>query len=247
MMSNLKNKIIVVTGGSGLLGTAMINDLKLKGATALNFEVNQLDDLNEGIIGCDVTNEISVKRALDLIIDKFGRIDGWVNNAYPRTADWGNKFEEVSLKSWQKNVDFQLNSVFLCAQKVLEIMKNQKRGAMVNMASIYGILGPDFSVYKGTEMTMPAAYAAIKGGVVNFTRYLASYYAPYGVRINCVSPGGIFNNQNDVFVKQYESKVPMGRMGRSQEIAGPVSFLLSDESSYISGHNLLVDGGWAAI
>jgi len=247
MMSNLKGKIIVVTGGSGLLGTAMINDLKLKGATALNFEVNQLDDLNEGIIGCDVTNEISVKRALDLIIDKFGRIDGWVNNAYPRTADWGNKFEEVSLKSWQKNVDFQLNSVFVCAQKVLEIMKNQKRGAMVNMASIYGILGPDFSVYKGTEMTMPAAYAAIKGGVVNFTRYLASYYAPYGVRINCVSPGGIFNNQNDVFVKQYESKVPMGRMGRSQEIAGPVSFLLSDESSYISGHNLLVDGGWAAI
>jgi len=247
-MSNLKGKIIVVTGGSGLLGTAMINDLKLKGATALNFEVNQLDDLNEGIIGCDVTNEISVKRALDLIIDKFGRIDGGgVNNAYPRTADWGNKFEEVSLKSWQKNVDFQLNSVFVCAQKVLEIMKNQKRGAMVNMASIYGILGPDFSVYKGTEMTMPAAYAAIKGGVVNFTRYLASYYAPYGVRINCVSPGGIFNNQNDVFVKQYESKVPMGRMGRSQEIAGPVSFLLSDESSYISGHNLLVDGGWAAI
>jgi len=246
-MSNLKNKIIVVTGGSGLLGTAMINDLKLKGATALNFEVNQLDDLNEGIIGCDVTNEISVKRALDLIIDKFGRIDGWVNNAYPRTADWGNKFEEVSLKSWQKNVDFQLNSVFLCAQKVLEIMKNQKRGAMVNMASIYGILGPDFSVYKGTAMTMPAAYSAIKGGVVNFTRYLASYYAAYGVRVNCVSPGGIFNNQNDVFVKQYENKVPMGRLGKPKEVAGPVSFLLSDESSYITGHNLMVDGGWAVI
>ena len=247
MMSNLKNKIIVVTGGSGLLGTAMINDLKLKGATALNFEVNQLDDLNEGIIGCDVTNEISVKRALDLIIDKFGRIDGWVNNAYPRTADWGNKFEEVSLKSWQKNVDFQLNSVFLCAQKVLEIMKNQKRGAMVNMASIYGILGPDFSVYKGTAMTMPAAYSAIKGGVVNFTRCLASYYAAYGVRVNCVSPGGIFNNQNDVFVKQYENKVPMGRLGKPKEVAGPVSFLLSDESSYITGHNLMVDGGWAVI
>ena len=246
-MSNLKNKIIVVTGGSGLLGTSMINDLKLKGATALNFEVNQLDDLNEGIIGCDVTNEISVKRALDLIIDKFGRIDGWVNNAYPRTADWGNKFEEVSLKSWQKNVDFQLNSVFLCAQKVLEIMKNQKRGAMVNMASIYGILGPDFSVYKGTAMTMPAAYSAIKGGVVNFTRYLASYYAAYGVRVNCVSPGGIFNNQNDVFVKQYENKVPMGRLGKPKEVAGPVSFLLSDESSYITGHNLMVDGGWAVI
>jgi len=247
MMSNLKDKIIVVTGGSGLLGTAMINDLKLKGATVLNFEVNQLDDLNDGVIGCDVTNEISVKRALDLIIDKFGRIDGWVNNAYPRTSDWGDKFEEISVESWQKNVDFQINSVFICAQKVLEIMKQQERGSLVNVASIYGVVGPDFSVYKGTGMTMPAAYSAIKGGVVNFTRYLASYYAPFGVRVNCVSPGGVFNDQNDIFVKQYENKVPMGRMGKPKEVAGPVSFLLSDESSYVTGHNMLVDGGWAAI
>ena len=246
-MSNLKGKIIVVTGGSGLLGTAMINDLKLKGATVLNFEGNQLDNLNEGIIGCDVTNEISVKRALDLIIDKFGRIDGWVNNAYPRTSDWGDKFEEISVESWQKNVDFQMNSVFICAQKVLEIMKQQGRGSLVNIASIYGVVGPDFSVYKGTGMTMPAAYSAIKGGVVNFTRYLASYYAPFGVRVNCVSPGGVFNDQNDIFVKQYENKVPMGRMGKPKEVAGPVSFLLSDESSYVTGHNMLVDGGWAAI
>jgi len=247
MMSNLKDKIIVVTGGSGLLGTAMINDLKLKGATVLNFEVNQLDDLNDGVIGCDVTNEISVKRALDLIIDKFGRIDGWVNNAYPRTSDWGDKFEEISVESWQKNVDFQINSVFICAQKVLEIMKQQERGSLVNVASIYGVVGPDFSVYKGTGMTMPAAYSAIKGGVVNFTRYLASYYAPFGVRVNCVSPGGVFNDQNDIFVKQYGNKVPMGRMGKPKEVAGPVSFLLSDESSYVTGHNLMVDGGWTAI
>ena len=246
-MSNLKDKIIVVTGGSGQLGTAMVNDLRIKGATAINFEINQSDDLIQGGIQCDVTSEVSVKRALDLILKKYGRIDGWVNNAYPRTADWGSKFEEISVESWQKNVDFQLNSVFICAQKVLEIMKNQKIGSMVNIASIYGILGPDFSVYKGTEMTMPAAYSAIKGGVVNFTRYLASYYAAYGVRVNCVSPGGIFNDQNNIFVKQYENKVPMGRLGKPKEVAGPVSFLLSDESSYITGHNLIVDGGWTAI
>ena len=199
-----------------------------------------------GVIQCDVTNEASVKRALDLILEKHGRIDGWVNNAYPRTADWGTKFEEISVESWQKNVDFQLNSVFI-AQKVLQIMKQQKIGAMVNVASIYGILGPDFSVYKGTEMTMPAAYSAIKGGVINFTRYLASYYAPYGVRVNSVSPGGIFNNQNNIFVEQYENKVPMGRLGKPKEVAEPVSFLLSDESSYITGHNLMVDGGWTVI
>ena len=247
MMSNLKEKIIVVTGGSGQLGTAMVNDLRVRGATAINFEINQSDDLIQGVIQCDVTSEVSVKRALDLILEKYGRIDGWINNAYPRTADWGNKFEEISVESWQKNVDIQLNSVFICAQKVLEIMKNQKTGSMVNIASIYGILGPDFSVYKGTEMTMPAAYSAIKGGVVNFTRYLASYYAAYGVRVNCVSPGGIFNDQNNIFVKQYENKVPVGRLGKPKEVAGPVSFLLSDESSYVTGHNLMVDGGWSCI
>ena len=162
----------------------------------------------------------------------YGITDGGVKNAYPRTADWGNKFEEISVESWQKNVDFQLSSLFICAQKVLEIMKNQKSGIMVNIASIYGILGPEFTVYKDTKMMMPAAYAAIKGVVVNFTRYLASYYAPYGVHVNYVSPGGIFNYQNDIFVTQYEDKVLMGRMVKPKEVAGPVSFLLSDESSY---------------
>ena len=240
----MKDKIMVVTGGSGLLGAAMIKDLKRKGATVFNLEINQLDNLNEDVIECDVTNEISIQRALDLITEEFGRIDGWVNNAYPRTADWGNKFEEISIESWKQNVDFQLNSAFICSQKVLEIMKNQKSGSLVNIGSTYGVVGPDFSVYRGTEMTMPAAYAAIKGGIVNFTRYLACYYASYGVRVNCISPGGIFNDQNAIFVRQYENKVPMGRMGKPKEIAGPVSFLLSDESSYITGHNMLVDGGW---
>ena len=105
-MSNLKEKIIVITGGSGQLGTAMVNDLRVKGATAINFEVNQSDDLIQGVIQCDVTSEVSVKRALDLILEKYGRIDGWVNNAYPRTADWGNKFEEISVESWQKMLIF---------------------------------------------------------------------------------------------------------------------------------------------
>jgi len=246
-MSNLKDKIIVVTGGSGLLGAAMVNNFKQKGATVFNLEINSPNDLNERIIGCDVTSKSSVKKALDLIIENFGKIDGWVNNAYPRTADWGNKFEEISVESWQKNVDLQMNSLFICAQKVLEIMKKQKMGSMVNIASIYGLLGPDFSIYKGTEMTMPAAYSAIKGGVINFTKYLASYFGPFGVRVNCVSPGGVFNGQNEIFVKKYENKVPMGRMGKPGEIAGPVSFLLSDESSYVTGHNMLVDGGWAII
>jgi NAD(P)-dependent dehydrogenase (short-subunit alcohol dehydrogenase family) len=127
-------------------------------------------------------------------------------------------------------------------------MKSQKFGSIVNITSIYGVVGNDFTVYDNTGgMTSPAAYSAIKGGVINFTRYLASYYGKHNVRINCVSPGGIFNSQNDVFVSNFESKVPMRRMGNPDDISGPVAFMLADESKYITGQNLIVDGGWTAI
>src|SRR5690606_7772021 len=152
-------------------------------------------------LNCDITNEASVKAAVGQILSKYGRIDGLINNAYPRTADWGKHFEDIPYSSWKQNVDFQLNSYFLLSQTVLKSMRANKSGSIINMASIYGIVGPDFSVYEGTEMTMPAAYAAIKGGLINFTRYLASYYGPYGIRVNCVSPGGVFDNQPESFVK----------------------------------------------
>ncbi len=125
-------------------------------------------------------------------------------------------------------------------------MRSQEFGSIVNISSIYGIVGPDFDVYKGTEMIMPAAYSAIKGGVINFSRYLSTLYGPHGIRVNCVSPGGVFNNQNPVFVDQYSQITPLKRMGLSREIAPSVGFLLSDEASYITGHNLVVDGGWTA-
>jgi NAD(P)-dependent dehydrogenase (short-subunit alcohol dehydrogenase family) len=126
-------------------------------------------------------------------------------------------------------------------------MKAQQSGAIVNIGSTYGVVSPDFTVYDGTEMTSPAAYTAIKGGVINFTRYLAAYFGKHGIRANCVSPGGIFDNQNPVFVKNYEHKVPLHRMGKPSDIAGPVAFLLSDDAAYVTGHNLMADGGWTCI
>jgi NAD(P)-dependent dehydrogenase (short-subunit alcohol dehydrogenase family) len=246
-MNSLKGKIIVVTGGSGLIGRSIMKNLVEKGAIAINAEINVTDNLEEGIVKCDVTNIESVNKCIDKVIAKYSVIDGWVNNAYPRTSDWGTKFEEIPLESWRKNVDLQLNSVFICSQEVLKIMKVQQFGSIVNLSSIYGTVGPDFTVYEGTNMTMPAAYSAIKGGVVNFSRYLASYYGQYGIRVNCVSPGGIFDQQNVLFVKQYEKKVPMRRMGLPEDIAPSISFLLSDESKYITGQNLIIDGGWTAI
>jgi NAD(P)-dependent dehydrogenase (short-subunit alcohol dehydrogenase family) len=246
-MNKLENKIIVVTGGSGLIGKSILNHIKAMGGIGLNAELNGPNDISNGTVVCDVTNIESVTNALEYIINEYGQIDGFVNNAYPRTADWGVNFEDIPLESWRKNVDMQMNSVFICSQAVLKFMKKQGQGSIVNISSIYGTVGPDFSLYDGTEMTMPAAYSAIKGGVVNFTRYLASYYGPYGIRINCVSPGGVFDNQKEIFVKQYEKKVPMRRMGLPKDISPAVSFLLSDDAGYITGQNLMVDGGWTAI
>lgn len=246
-MDKLNGKVIVITGGNGLIGKAILDYVCKEAAIVINLEINVTDDLDNGLLYCDVTNELSVDSVIDKITTKYKRIDGWVNNAYPRTSDWGNKFENILAESWKKNVDDQLNSVFICCQRVLRVMKKQQSGSIVNISSIYGVVGPDFGVYEGTDMTMPAAYSAIKGGLVNFSRYLASYYGPDGVRINCVSPGGIFDNQNAMFVKQYEQKVPMRRMGSPKDIAPAVGFLLSDDAAYITGHNLMVDGGWTII
>ncbi len=246
-MKKLVNKIILLTGGSGLLGRSIDGHLKSQGAFVINADIAVESSENLSLLRCDITNEDSVKGAMASIIETYGRIDGLVNNAYPRTADWGLKFEYIPYLSWKKNIDYQLNSYFLLSQAVLEIMKMQKSGSVVNMSSIYGVVGPDFSVYKDTEMTMPAAYSAIKGGLINLTRYLASYYGPHAVRVNCVSPGGVFDNQPESFVKNYEEKVPMRRMALPKDIAPSVSFLLSEDASYITGQNLIIDGGWTCI
>ena len=246
-MMNLNNKVIIVTGGSGLLGTSFVEYFSKYGAIVINLEININTDMSNNLIQCDITNKESLKYAINLIINTYKKIDGWVNNAYPRTEDWGNKFENISYDSWKKNVDLQLNSVFICCQLVLEVMKFQKYGSIINMASIYGVNGPNFTVYRDTDMTMPAAYAAIKGGVINFTKYLASYFGCYSIRVNCVSPGGVFNNQDKTFVENYNNIVPLKRMAAPEDITPMVAFLLSDNSKYITGQNIIIDGGWTII
>jgi len=243
----LKDKIIIVTGGSGLIGCEILKCLKKEGAIAINADITIDTDLSKYQIKCDITSGESVEKMIAMVVNSFGCIDGLVNNAYPRTADWGNKFEDVSFESWQKNVDMQMNSVFLLCQKVLEQMKKQGSGSIVNMSSIYGVVGNDFTIYEGYGGTSPAAYSAIKGGIVNFSRYLASYFGKNNIRINCVSPGGIKDQQHPSFIERYEYKTPLKRMGRAEEIAPAVAFLLSDDASYITGHNLVIDGGWTAI
>lgn len=246
-MIELKDKIIVVTGGSGFLGTAFQEHIRSAQGVAINADISCTDQMKEDKCHLDITSEASIKGAVEMVLDKYGRIDGWINNAYPRTNDWGVKFENIPMSSWKKNVDMHMNGYFHCCQIVLEQMKQQKSGSLLNLSSIYGSLGPDFNVYAGTEMTMPAAYAAIKGGIVNLTRYLASYYGAHGVRVNCISPGGVWDHQPESFVAAYNSRVPMGRMAQPNDIAPAAVFLLSDAASYITGHDLFIDGGWSAI
>ena len=245
-MNSLKNKVIIVTGGSGLLGQEIVDNLKNKGAIAINADINVSTDLDNFKLKFDITSEKSIIEGINKVIVKFGKINGLVNNAYPRTNDWGAKFEDISYTSWKKNLDIQLNSIFLVIKHIIpELIRTQ--GSIVNMASIYGVVGNDQTIYENTLINSVAQYSAIKGGVINFTRYLASYYGKKNIRINCVSPGGIFDNQDQTFVENYEKKVPMGRMGNPSDISPAVSFLISDEAKYITGQNLIVDGGFTII
>jgi NAD(P)-dependent dehydrogenase (short-subunit alcohol dehydrogenase family) len=246
-MISLAEKVIVITGGKGLLGNVFVDYLRSAQAKVIIADINANPDLADEYI-CDITKTESVTAVINAIVQQYGRIDGWVNNAYPRTSDWGKfDFEEESMESWKSNIDMHLVGYTICCQLALNQMKQQNFGSLINIGSIYGVNGPDFTVYEDTPIKNPSAYAAIKGALTNLSRYLAAYYGPYNVRVNTVSPGGIFDNQNPVFVSNYEKKTPLKRMGLPKDIAPSIAFLLSDEAAYITGHNLIIDGVWTIV
>ncbi|MGX9984900.1 SDR family oxidoreductase [Soonwooa purpurea] len=249
MYAGLNDKVVILTGAGGLIGRQVLKHLYENGAKVIAVDLQKYESNAELFLTLDITQPEAIDILIDTVVNQFGRIDGLVNLAYPRTTDWGTKFENIPYESWQKNVDMQMNAVFYICQKVLEIMKQQQAGSIVNIASIYGVVGNDFTLYEEYGGTSPAAYAAIKGGLVNLTKYLASYYGKYNIRVNCMSPGGVLDakNQNPSFIKRYSEKSPLKRLGNPEEMAPAITFLLSDDASFITGHNLMVDGGWTAI
>jgi NAD(P)-dependent dehydrogenase (short-subunit alcohol dehydrogenase family) len=243
-----KDKVAIVTGGGGLLGAEISKALADFGA---NVYVAEIDPQNEShsssqisSLKLNTTSEEEVKQAFKQVIDKEKRLDILVTCAYPRTEDWGATVENVPLDSWQKNLNSQLGGAFICCREAAAHMKNTGGGSIINMASTYGVVAPDFSIYEGSDMTMPVAYSAIKSGLIGLTRYFATYYSGFNIRANSISPGGIQDKQPDEFVNRYSKKTPLGRMGRASDIVGGVIFLASESSSYITGQNLLIDGGW---
>ena len=166
----LENKVILVTGGNGLIGKAIVEDIKKKGGIAITADINVNTELENEQIKCDITSFESMKNALNIVVEHYGKLDGLVNNAYPRSEDWGTDFLDMTETNLKTNVDWQMNSYILFCQLAIKEMISQGSGSIVNIASIYGVVGNDFSIYENTDMKVPAPYAAVKGGIINFSR-----------------------------------------------------------------------------
>lgn len=262
---SLKNKTAIVTGALGLIGKEHCKALSEAGANVVVADIDKTKceefakTLETESIGIeiDVTSKESLENARDTILNKFGHIDVLVNNAAindmfenPKAAAEQSKFENYPLEIWQKSVDVNLTGVFLCSQVFGTEMAKQKSGSIINIASTYGITAPDQSLYIKEDGTQdffkPPAYSATKGGVIMFTRYLAAYWGKDNVRANTLTPGGVENNQDEFFVKQYSKRTMLNRMAKPTDYKGALIFLASDASNYMTGANLVVDGGWTA-
>lgn len=253
---SLSGRKIVVTGGLGRIGLAAVRVLERCGAQVLIVDTmgDRWDDVQDsfaarGSVIYQKADLAEGAKAGEIVAECDARLegaDGWVNCAYPRTDDWGADLETVTPESWARNVDLQMNSTCLLSSEIAKRMGARRGGAIVNVASIYGVVAPDFSVYDNVDFTTPPAYAAIKGGLITFTRYLAAYWGREGVRANAVCPGGVFADQDAAFVAAYSDRTALGRMALEDDIAGPIAFLLSDAAAYVTGATLMVDGGWTA-
>lgn len=237
----------VFAGSSGLLGKACVAALRECGAEVI--EVDRTAVAAGGSYSVDLTDEVAVKALFEKLESRAQAGTQWVfiNGSYPRTANWAQlRFENVTLEDWNANLALHLGSFFLFTQQSVEFLKRRGGGGIINFGSIYGSLGPDLSIYQGTQMGNPSPYAAIKAGISGLTRYVATVYGKDGIRANTVSPGGVKDQQPQSFVEAYNSKTPLNRMAEARDIAGAVAFLAGPSARYISGQELLVDGGWSA-
>jgi 2-deoxy-D-gluconate 3-dehydrogenase len=267
---NLEGQVAVVTGGVGLLGKEFCKTLAEAGASVVVADLNQ--EVANGVarelmdagytaagFGLDVTRIESTRELASVTVSKFGRLDILVNSAAldpkfdPDAATKGiapGAFEDYPLEQWNAALNVNLTGMFLVTQACVRPMIEQgKKGSIINICSTYGLNGPDQRIYikNGKRVAYkPVYYTTTKAGVMGFTKYLAAYYAGTEIRVNALTPGGVFNNHEEYFVKNYSAKTIMGRMAKKDEMNGALLFLASDASSYMTGNNVIVDGGWTA-
>ena len=269
---DLSGRVAIITGGAGLLGRqhaaviaesgghAVLVDLSADQAAAAAEEVTAASGVAAAGLGADITVKADVERAVAATVAKFGRVDILINNAAmtvkgggERSDEYFAKFEDYPQELWDRALQVNLTGTFLCCQAAGRQMVSQQRGVILNIASDVGTISPDHRVYEGVvsphtgkPFNTPASYATTKAGVINLTRYLATYWAKEGIRVNALSPGGVLTDHDPQFVRNLTDRIPLGRMARKDEYRGAVLFLVSDASSYMTGANLIVDGGRTA-
>jgi NAD(P)-dependent dehydrogenase (short-subunit alcohol dehydrogenase family) len=265
---SLQRKVAIVTGAAGLLGrqhcfalaeagaNVIVTDLEQDRCASLAREITATSGKSTGI-AADITDPASVRSLRDAVLRQYQRIDVLVNNAAindrfesPDAAAEQSKFENYPLDLWNRSLAVNLTGTFLCSQVLGSEMARQGSGSIINIASTYGIVAPDQSLYTKQDGTQTfyksAAYPVTKGALISFTRFLAAYWGKAGVRVNSLSPGGVENNQEEYFVRNYAARTPLGRMASPTDYKGAIVFLASDASAYMTGANLVVDGGWTA-
>lgn len=258
-LMDLKDRVAVITGGAGHLGAVIAEALAELGCTicvadrpssnlcALQEQLSVSWQVDVEAIEVDLEQEDQRVELQEQITRQFGRVDILINNAAfvgdSTLKGWGVHFEEQQIDTWRRALEVNLTTTFHLSQLLTPLLRYEGNGSIVNIGSIYGLVGTDLRLYEGTQMGNPAAYAASKGGVVQLTRWLSSVLAP-DIRVNCISPGGIAREQPKSFVERYIARTPMGRMGTEEDFKGAIAFFSSDMSAWVTGENLIVDGGW---
>jgi NAD(P)-dependent dehydrogenase (short-subunit alcohol dehydrogenase family) len=253
---DLSEKVIVITGACGLIGRAFCEAVAQFGGSVVIADIGQADPagfayvmqarFSQPIKGfvLDVENRESVNSLKNFVLENFGRIDGLVNAHQNKSHLVFEPFENVSDENWQKVVNVNLTGTFLTCQIIGSYMAEKNGGAIVNMPSTYSVVAPNQNLYKGTSLGCPAAYTASKGGIDALSRYLAAYWASRHVRVNMITPHGVWNHHEEKFEENFSKFSPMERMSFNHEVAPALIYLLSDASSYVTGANLLNEGGW---
>ena len=245
----LKNKVIVITGSSGLLGSHVSEILLDLGATVIGIDLVEPKSDRIKAIHQDVGNIKDTKKFVQTVWDKYGSFDAWINCAFPKMNGFAFKVNDFEDSHWHENVHAHLDSYCLLSLRVCEMFKFKKvSGTVLNVASIFGIVGQNFGIYEELERKPAIPYAAIKSGMINFSRYCASIYGGGDIRINCIAPGGIKSERVDSsFDKAFSARVPLRRLAEPDEIAKCAVFLISDAAAYVNGEVFVVDGGYTAI
>lgn len=254
----LKDKVIVITGGAGLIGQEFVRAVTEQHGIAIIADINEevgwqvkeklSDELHSAhvdFVRLDMTSKESVIAMIDELHGRYGRVDALVNNAYPRNKNYGRHFFDVEYSDFCENLGLNLGGYFLASQQMARYFQKQGHGNIVNISSIYGVVAPKFEIYDNTKMTMPVEYAAIKSAIVHLTKYMAKYFKGMNIRVNALSPGGIFDHQPAPFLEAYRQQCLNKGMLDKSDLCGTLVYLLSDMSVYLNGQNLIVDDGFS--